>query len=157
MLPIPRAGLWRVTIASEGAGFTVRSCADGQTPQGEGGMNGLPGCLPQLSAGAGGSVLFTSTCTMPSGFHIVSHGAFTGDNQTVYRIHTDSVTTGAPMAQMNGTRATDIDGVYQGACPANMPPGSLEMNGSVMTREMVAAQRARAQAMMGAAGIGPGR
>ena len=43
----------------------------------------------------------------------------------------ESSTVGAEAPQMNGTRAVNIEAVWQGACPEGFRPGDLELPGGM--------------------------
>jgi hypothetical protein len=43
----------------------------------------------------------------------------------------NSVTSGAPMAAMNGASTTTITATYAGACPAGTRPGDMTMPGGI--------------------------
>lgn len=140
--PAPRAGLWVVAMttsparsgadASGGRG-PVRACSDGTTPQ-QMGMRGMQGCDVRVAHGPGGSLVFSSDCHLGPDISVSSRGIAVGDFSSTYRVHMESDTQGAQVAEINGHRTTDITGTYAGACPANMPPGSVEIAGHVFAQ-----------------------
>jgi hypothetical protein len=160
-LPAPRAGLWQITTTMTPAragrpNVPIQSCSDGTTPARMGGgmRGGRNGCAPTIARGADGTVTFNSDCTSPSGSHFVSHGTMTGDAQTAYQVHIESDISGAPMAEMNGHRVTDINARYMGACPSNMGPGDMNIGGRIITREQM--REMRRGGGMGGGGMGGG-
>ena len=158
-MPAPRAGLWSITTTSTPArqgrlNGAVQNCSDGTSPvRMGGGMRRRGACAPTITHGDNGAITFASDCTTGSGSHLVSHGALSGDMQTAYRVHVEADVSGAPVAQMNGHRVTDINARYVGACPGNMGPGDISIGGRVITREMM---RQMGRGMGGGAGGGMG-
>jgi hypothetical protein len=146
--PALRAGLWQVTTTrtparqgGRGARGPTELCTDGTTPARVGGMRRGGECAPNVTRNADGSMAFTSDCDTPFGAHITTRGTFTGDGQTSYRVHLETLMSGASREEMNGARTTDITGRYMGACPAGMNPGDMRINGQVVTREQMRAMR----------------
>ena len=147
-LPMPRAGLWSISTTStperRRPNVAMQVCTDGTTPPRTGGGMGRrrnSDCQPQYTTGANGLVSWTSDCTTGRGAHVVTRARFTGDNQTAYQVHLETNITGAPIAQMNGSRTTEISARYVGACPSGMNPGDMSIGGRVITREMMREMR----------------
>lgn len=127
--PILRDGLWRVTTAVDGQPTEMRMCMDRAFQE-------AMGVFGQQFAGAncsensttprpGGGWNVRSVCEMAQMGRMVTEGVTTGDLRTAYRTEMTTVTTGAAMAQMNGTSTTLVEGVYEGPCPSDMNPGDM--------------------------------
>ena len=133
-LPARKAGLWEQTMTRDGkAGMMgkVRMCLDAATDAKMslfGHSVGRSLCKEQsVSRGLDGSYRFASTCEMGDAGATVSKGALTGDFASHYRVHSESDTSGAKIATVNGHHVTDVEATYVGPCPADLAPGDIEM------------------------------
>jgi hypothetical protein len=131
--PRRKAGLWVQTMASQGMNQTVKMCLDADTDakmaiwgQAMGKDNA---CSKNLVTPAPGGWAFESECDMGQSGRIVSKGTATGDFNSKYTVKISSTTTGASFAQANGPHEMTLTAEYQGACPAGMKGGDVEMPG----------------------------
>ena len=124
-------GLWVVTTTTDHGGMELRICYDQavQDRLSAFGQQG-PGMDCQTSGAPGGPGVwaFRSTCTTPQG-HVATEGRASGDFRVNYRVEATSTTTGAPIAEMNGTRSVTVAGRREGDCPAGWRPGDAEVMG----------------------------
>ena len=131
--PKRKPGLWKQTIFVEdiNALQTATVCLDADADAkmawwAQQGVRG--GCAKNdMRRQPDGSWKFSSVCEMAGGIKMTTDGTAVGDFQSKYEVKAETTTSGAPMAQMNGTRTVTIDASWQGACPAGMKPGDMEL------------------------------
>jgi len=132
--PHRKAGLWAQTInAGGGAMQTIKMCLDADTDAkmaiwGQAMGKDNP-CAKNVVTPTAGGWAFESECDMGQGGHIVSKGSATGDFNSKYVVKVSSTTTGAAYAQANGPHEMTLTAEYQGACPADMKGGDVQMPG----------------------------
>jgi hypothetical protein len=80
---------------------------------------------------------------MSGGGQTASKVSASGDWASGYHIHTETDTTGAPIAAANGHHVTDIDGKWLGPCPAGMAGGDVQLPGGMKINAAKAAAAAR--------------
>lgn len=131
--PHRKAGLWAQTInAGGGAMQTIKMCLDADTDAKMaiwGQAMGKDTCSKNSVTPTAGGWAFESECDMGQAGHIVSKGSATGDFNSKYVVKVSSATTGATYAQANGVHEMTLTAEYQGACPAGMKGGDVEMPG----------------------------
>jgi hypothetical protein len=133
--PTRKAGLWEQTLSSDKIHQTVRMCVDAATEEkakwwrSEGAKSGDFQC-PEQNVGRTltGGWKIHSVCRV-EGMTVTSDGTATGDFGSTYHVEMTSVTTGARMAEANGTRKMVMDGVWKGPCPAGWTGGDMEIGG----------------------------
>lgn len=143
--PKRKLGLWTQTVSSAGTAQSMKICLDAATEAkmtAWGQAVGQDTCTKNRVAPApGGGWAIDSECELGEAGHIVSKGVITGDFNTAYEGKITSTTTGAAMAQMNGTRETTIGAKWEGPCPADMTPGDIRLaNGMTMNITNMAGQ-----------------
>lgn len=138
-LPHRRSGLWQQTISRDGksgAMGAMKICIDEALETKASGLgqdllnHGKAGAAcgqHQVSRALDGSFSFSSTCKLGDGGTVVTKGVATGDFSADYHVHLESDIHGAPMAQMNGHHATDLDARWLGPCPSGMAGGDVEL------------------------------
>lgn len=131
-VPMLREGVWTVTTTpGENPAVVTRMCVDRAMQKRMSLLGGQLGahCTENSVRPQAGGYAMRAVCTAPGGGQSVSEGRVTGDLNSDYRSEMTVTTTGAPMAQMNGTSRIVSTAVHGGACPADMRPGDMEMNG----------------------------
>lgn len=131
--PKRKPGLWKQTMTIEdiGASQVANICLDPDTDSklswwAQQGVRG--GCAKnEVAKQPDGSWAFSSACELVGGVNMTTEGNAVGDFQESYTVTARTTTTGAPMAQMNGTRTTIIEASWVGPCPAGMKPGEMEL------------------------------
>jgi len=131
--PQRKAGLWKQSMSIEGTNIkqVASLCLDNQSDKkiawwAQQGLRG--GCgKNDVQRQPDGSWKFSSSCEMAGGIKMDSEGVATGDFGSKYEVKATTTTTGAPMAQMNGTRTVVIDAEWTGPCPAGMKGGDIEL------------------------------
>ena len=150
--PKRKPGLWKQTIMIEelGAVQSASLCLDADTDSkvswwAQQGVRS--GCAKNdIQRQPDGSWKFSSVCQMAGGIKMTTNGSAVGDFDSKYEVKAETTTTGAPMAQMNGTRTVTIDAAWQGPCPAGMQPGDMDLPDG---------RRVNMQTMASAAGTPP--
>ncbi|MGE5567084.1 MAG: DUF3617 domain-containing protein [Parcubacteria group bacterium] len=131
--PKRKPGLWKQTMLIEGLDVvqSAKLCLDEATDSkvswwAQQGVRS--GCAKNdVQRQPDGSWKFSSVCQMEGGIRMVTEGSAVGDFDSKYEVKAETTTSGAPMAQMNGTRTVTIDAEWQGPCPADMKPGDMEL------------------------------
>ena len=77
----------------------------------------------------GGGWDFTSSCDMGDAGHMDTVSAVTGDMWTRFQTTSTVTTTGAKVAESNGTLQTTLSAERLGDCPADFAPGDMELPG----------------------------
>jgi hypothetical protein len=146
-MPHRKPGLWEQTMSHDGKTNIVGKismCLDATTDAqmsmfGER-FRAAGDCQKSVNRGLDGSYAFTSTCKMGQAGTITSKGTVSGDFQSSYKVHSESDTSGAAFAAMNGHHVTEIDATWAGPCPAGVSPGDMTVNGMTMNiNKMMAA------------------
>ncbi|TAJ69866.1 MAG: DUF3617 family protein [Phenylobacterium sp.] len=142
-MPKRKPGLWSHTVSSSGSTQAMQICIDEDTDAkmsvwGQAVSKDM--CSKNSFAAAPGGYAFESECDLGGDMgHVVSKGAVTGDFNSAYTVKTTSTTTGAAMAQANGTTEMTLTAKWEGACPAGMKggditlPGGMKINMEAMT------------------------
>ena len=138
--PALKPGLWTSTLAAErGRPLTLIMCvAEGRRsavfePWTDFGGAACTGRSVTRTPAGGWS--FSASCLRPGGAVAAAKAELSGDLQTSFTYATDDTVSGAPKARDNGELRSVTTGAYQGACPADMPPGQAMMqlpNGSTV-------------------------
>lgn len=144
--PMRRAGLWTITHMRDGkpSGGAIRLCIDAATDARMGVLTGGVArgvCTDQKSQrNADGSWSFSSTCQLALVGTTQTQGTARGDFATHYEVHSQSDTTNAQIASLNGRHVSDLSATYGGACPADMQPGDVLLsNGMKLNPEKMMA------------------
>ena len=154
-LPAPKAGLWRESLTRDGHAMgligEMRACLDADARARLTTLGGRAGkglCQDRaVTRDADGAYHFSSICETGPGGRVTTQGVVTGDLASRYRIHTESDTTGASLASMNGRHVADVEADYLGPCPADMTAGDVIIaNGMKVNMDRL---RAAAQALSG--------
>jgi len=130
--PERKAGLWTQTIATGKMTQTTRICFSDEVNKKMtiwGQKGGDDNCSQKSFTPTLGGWKFSSTCNLGAGGTITSEGEAKGDFGTHYTVHIKSSTTGAASPQMNGEHEMNLEGTWQGPCPADFKPGDMEING----------------------------
>ena len=132
--PQRRAGLWSQTFSHDGKPAPMGSmkvCLDAAKASminPDMAAKGLDKCAQRsMGRAADGSYTFSSSCPVPGGGMMVTHGQASGDFASGYHLHVESDVTGAAYGPMNGHHVTDMDGKWLGPCPAGMAAGDMEL------------------------------
>lgn len=131
-VPTRKAGLWKQTMTLEGMDMiqSVQICIDAASDAKLAwwGQQGLrQACSKnEVSKAPDGSWKFSSICE-GGGVKTVSNGVAVGNFEERYQLKAESTTTGAPLAQMNGSRTVTIDAQWVGECPSGMKPGDMKL------------------------------
>lgn len=136
-LPKLKAGLWETTTTSSGPKGSHGSsskhtmCVDDKAQKDMLAFTQNMGaqCAKNTVRRDGNKVYGEAECSMGK-MTIKSHSVTTMSGDTAYRTEVKSSFT-PPMAGMSES-ATVVEGRHVGACPANMKPGDINMNGSIM-------------------------
>jgi len=129
--PHRKAGLWAQTMDGEGGHQTIRMCLDADTDSkmsvwGQA-MKSDSACAKNIVKPMAGGWAFESECDMGQGGKILSQGMVDGDFNSKYTVKVTSTTTGAAFAQANGRHEMTLTAEYQGACPAGMKGGDVNI------------------------------
>lgn len=147
--PQRKPGLWKQTMSIQGTDIkqTASMCLDNQSDKkiswwAQQGVRG--GCAKNdVQRQPDGTWKFSSSCEMAGGIKMESEGTATGDFTSKYNVTATTTTTGAPMAQMNGTKTVVIDAEWTGPCPAGMKGGDVQLpNGQIVNMLAMATQNA---------------
>lgn len=145
-VPKRKPGLWKQTLLVEGLDVlqTVQLCLDeaSDSKLAWWGQQGFKqSCSKnEITRAPDGSWAFNSVCE-GGGVKTTNTGSAVGDFNSRYQIKADTTTSGAPIAQMNGSRTITIDAEWVGECPAGMKPGDMELpNGQRMNMLEVSGQ-----------------
>lgn len=134
--PTRKAGLWEQTMSMPQMTQTAKICLDEATEtktkwwstERHGGKSN---CTEESVTPTAGGWTFHSVCNTGDGTKVTSDGTATGDFGSHYKVDVTSVTSGAPMAQANGTHKISIEASWKGPCPAGMKAGDIEMPGGM--------------------------
>jgi hypothetical protein len=131
--PKLKAGYWTQKISSQGATQEIRLCLDEATADKMnlwGSQTTAEACAKYAINPTAGGWAFESECTM-GGTTTVTKGVITGDVGSSYTVKATSTTTGAQMAQANGTREMELSAVRADQCPAGMKAGDMSLPGGI--------------------------
>lgn len=129
--PHRKAGLWTQTISTGGVNQTMKMCLDADTETKMtfwGQATGKNTCSKNSLTPTVGGWSFESTCEMAEAGTITSKGTVTGDFNSDYTVKISSTTTGAAMAQANGTHEMNMTAKWEGPCPAGMKGGDVQIS-----------------------------
>ena len=149
-----RAGLWQTSIRVDGhaSPMAMTLCVDAAMaaksqafhPSGAASLAQTSHCqAPPPTRNLDGSYSVAFTCPMPGGGQSASKLSASGDWANGYHMHTETDTTGAPIAAENGHHVTDIDGKWLGPCPEGMAGGDMQLPGGMKISGGKAAAAAR--------------
>lgn len=127
--PMRKAGLWTQTLSSAGRTQTMKLCLDAAAAEEMQISNQGPqsNCAKARVTPAAGGFHFESTCETGAGGKTTSRGDVTGDLAIHYTVKVATETTGSSIAQANGKRKAAIEATWEGACPAGMKPGDMQL------------------------------
>ena len=132
--PGRRSGLWDVNVkAAMGMSIAMQACVDASKDKADS-IVAAQGRTQQCDAPSvnpiAGGFHFHVVCHPSANMTMASDGDATGDFQTAYTVNSTMAMTPAPqnMPPMSST----VTARFQGACPADMQPGDVKMNGRVM-------------------------
>jgi hypothetical protein len=132
MLPHRKAGLWTQTIGTSGMNQSMKICFDEDTDAKMavwGQAMGDNKCSKNAVLPIPGGWKIDSVCEMGEAGTIAATSTVTGDFNSSYSVKVSSTTTGAAMAQANGTHNVEITAKYEGPCPAGMKGGDIQVAG----------------------------
>jgi hypothetical protein len=145
--PMRKAGLWTQTVTSEGRSQTMKLCLDEATADKMAISNQAPdqsACARQTVTLISGGFHFESECDTGAGGKTSTTGDATGDFGANYTVKVSSVTTGAQAPSANGRHDAAITAKWEGACPAGMHPGDMQLpNGMTINPTAMAAKMGR--------------
>ncbi|WP_297697244.1 DUF3617 family protein [Phenylobacterium sp.] len=134
--PRRKAGLWQMSMSSEGVRQASTICVDADTDAKLGLAGQKPGANPchenKITPRPGGGYDMESVCDLGDAGKMTTHGTLTGDLNGSYKVAMETTTTGSAAPQMNGTRKIEMDAVWKGPCPAGMKPGDMQVAGMKM-------------------------
>jgi len=108
---------------------------------------------PTRSASGGWTEV--NTCPMPSGGSTTTTITASGDFNTSYQLQMDEVSTGAPIPALNGHHVMNVDGKWDGPCPAGMAGGDMDLgNGMKISGGKIAGAAAMLRGATGGASSG---
>lgn len=128
--PHPKAGLWRMAMATDsgpGIKFGADMCLDAATEGSAFAANPRARSSncdpPKFSANPGGGVVFDEVCKVNQRT-ITSHGVATGDFSSAYAVDV-TTTMDPPLPGGAGGGHTHIESHWVGPCPAGQKPGQM--------------------------------
>src|SRR5258708_22435265 len=140
-IPHRRAGLWEQTMSENGKPIgmgSMQMCVDAAMEaktsvfSHQAQSHAASRCsATQASRGPDGSYSFSTTCSLPGGATMSTKGTASGDFNTGYQVHTETDTSGAGYAALNGHRVMEITGKWLGPCPAGMAGGDVQFAGGI--------------------------
>jgi hypothetical protein len=128
--PMRKAGLWSQTVTTEGRSQTMKLCLDAAAADKMAISNQAPdqsACAKHTVTPISGGFHFESECDLGPGGKTVTTGDATGDFGASYTVKVASVTTGAEAPSANGHHDAAIEAKWEGACPAGMKPGDMQL------------------------------
>lgn len=135
--PRLRNGLWNVTTTTDGITMTAKICLD-DAFQNEASLFSiqLNGSIcpdaPRISRSGSGFTM-TRHCAMGP-VRLVATTQLSGDMRTAYLRDTETVTTGPGVPPQTSHQREE--GAFEGACPAGMAGGDMDMNGGRVNARM---------------------
>jgi len=131
-VPHRRPGLWRQTVAMDGApvgsGFT-QLCVDANS---EAKMSlaaqNVPSAhcdAPQFTRNLDGSLTFAGGCDMGANGKLQSTGTIRGDFNSAYTATISTTTSGSPLAAVNGAHNMVITATWTGPCAPGQVGGDM--------------------------------
>ncbi len=126
-----REGLWLQTVTRDGRLQPMgrfRMCVDPSTDERLvliGSAATKARCDRRDKREADGGVSFTSRCHLGHGGLIETQGRVWSDYRSSYRLHAQTMVSGAAFDALNGQHVTDVSARYVGPCPADMAPGDV--------------------------------
>lgn len=131
-IPHRKPGLWKLTMSMDGAqpgpgGMQV--CVDAASEARESfAAQHMPNArcdTPQFTRNLDGSLSFTGGCNMGPNGKVQSTGVVTGDFNSSYTSTIKSVTSGGPMADMNGNHTMVVTATWTGPCAPGQVGGDI--------------------------------
>ncbi len=156
--PSRKAGLWTQTIATGQMNQTIKMCldaaADAKMKWWGSSQHGSPSnCNEEkVTPHLGGGWDFHSVCNMGESGTVTSDGSATGDFGSHYKVEVNSVTSGSPISQANGTHKVTIEATWNGPCPADMKAGDMDLPGGMRINAMGGMSGSGMPAGLGAGG-----
>jgi len=150
-LPRRKPGLWRTSITTEGGpagarGHSSDMCIDEAVEEKltvVGGQTGREACKTyDFNRNLDGSFSFHSVCDMGPSGTIDSSGSITGDFNSAYKVSLKSTTSGASVAQMNGSHVMTVDSQRLGPCKSGQRGGDMVLSNG-MTMNVIDMMNAR--------------
>jgi hypothetical protein len=135
--PARRPGLWEQTLVRDGhrqGHGPMKICVDARSESrpwlfAEG--RAARDCQRTFTRTAEGTWRFVSTCRLAQGATLTSSGVARGDFLSHYEVRSTLAVSGAPLAELDGTREVDLVGSYRGPCPTGMAPGEIRLGGGL--------------------------
>jgi hypothetical protein len=156
-LPTRKAGLWEITMKSEGSPTTtnMQQCTDEATDKAMNTMFNGPGqsvCTQQSLQKSGNTITIESTCAIGN-MKTASRAVFVGDFNSAYTVQVASKSEGTIMPGMpaNGESKVSVEAKWAGPCKAEQKPGDMVMPGGI---KMNIADLQKFRNMMGPQGGG---
>lgn len=138
-LPKLKAGLWETTTTSSGpkgshgSNMKHTMCVDDKAQKDMMAFSqnmGAQHCTKNTVRRDGNKVYGEAECSMGGKMTVKSQSVTTMSGDSSYRTEVKSIIS-PPMAGMSES-STVVEGRHVGACPANMKPGDINMNGRIM-------------------------
>jgi hypothetical protein len=142
-IPHRKPGLWRQTIAMDGASDTgpgTQLCVDEASEAKMSAFaqrmpNGVHCPTPQFTRNLDGSISFSESCDMGASGKVATTGVIKGDFNSGYTSAMDTQYSGSPVPQMNGDHKMTITATWTGPCAPGQRGGDMIMGG--MTRNIL--------------------
>jgi hypothetical protein len=136
-LPQQKPGLWQQTVTFGNSKISDQMCLDAAS---EAKFSALGSQLANKKCKAtpvthnpDGSWSLVSTCEILSGWTTTSHIVVTGDFNSRYHTVIESVTTGAPVATLNGKHRSVVEASWTGPCKPGQKGGDIIMGNGAKT------------------------
>lgn len=146
-----KPGLWRISQTADGQTTVSRLCVDAalQARLSVLGSHQAAGACQEtaITPAPGGGFTTRAVCdsSASGGGRVLTEGVVTGDLETAYVHRMTSAASGFAVAHMNRKSEAVAEGRYEGACPADMKPGDIDMPGGLrLNMERMADGAARA-------------
>lgn len=133
-LPKRKPGLWTHTMVADGSTQTVKLCLDADTDAKMsvwGQAVGKDMCSKNEITRTPGGYAFASECDIGNLGHSSGKGTVTGDFNSAYTVKMTSTTTGSSIPQANTTSEMTLTAKWEGACPADMKGGDMQLPGGM--------------------------
>ena len=146
VMPRRKPGLWSHTVATGGATQAMKVCLDSDTDAKMsiwGQATSKDMCAKNAVSPIAGGWRFESECDLGGAAgKSTTWGTVRGDLSSSYVVEASSTTTGASMAQANGTHDMTLTARWEGPCPASMNGGDVQLPGGMtINMETLAAGR----------------
>ncbi len=144
-MPKRKPGLWSHTMVADGSTQTMKICIDADTDAKMsvwGQAMSKEMCSKNVMTATPGGYAFESECDMGNMGHTVGKGTVSGDFNSAYTVKTTSTVTGSSIPQANRTSEMTLQAKWEGACPAGMTGGDIQLaNGMKLNIEAMAAKK----------------